>query len=273
MELKFRNIKYLFYKSNRKQLAIVSSMIGNTSLGICQIVLSCIKLSLFLGFSGIFYVVLALGKYFALERLLRLEAKEDKIMKNAEIKSIDRINNCTLICSFLFFCFGIVITFFYEEPANYDLLMISYISILTIIKFCNLIVSALITLKRKSGPKYYVKLMSAAAVMISLAVTQRAILYFAEVKYASVWSGVAGIFFSILAILIGLFMISKTRKEKRILISQNLIDASCLKEYDIKEIIKKYIELVRKIAYNCFQEIKKIYLKIIAYFRKVFKRH
>lgn len=224
--MKVQNLKYLFYKSNIKQLTIVSTMVANTALGIAQLILSLIKLSLFLGFSGFYNVVLALGKFYALERLLRINSL-DPISKNtAEAKAIDRINFCTLICSLIFFCFGIVIAFFYEDPANYDIYTIVFILTTTIFKFFGLIYSIVYAIIIKNGVKNYVKLMSVASFLVTLALTQRALLYYMNIPSPSLYSGIGGIFFSFLALLVGLYMIFKASRQRKKFHSDNLIDPS-----------------------------------------------
>lgn len=222
--VRFGDIKYLFYKSNRRQLTIVSTMAGNVVLGAVYVVMSMIKLSLFLGFSGAINIVLALAKYYALERLLRLKTTDEKTKNTAEMKSIGKINNCTLICSFLFFSFGFVITFFYEDPANYEFWMIIYSAAISSLKILIFFVVALVNIKRRRGIKYYTRLMGGASTLISLAITQRAIMYHVDVQNPSVISGVGGMVFGLLAMLVGVYMIHKARKEKQRLLDRGLID-------------------------------------------------
>lgn len=243
-------------------------MVANVALGIVYVILSMVKLSLFLGFAGAFNIVLAIGKFYALQRLLRIKETDEKIKNTVEMKSIGKINKCTLICSALFFSFGFVITFFYEDAANYSFWMIMYVAATAFIKMFSFLISAVVNLRKKSGVGYYVKLMSAAPALISLAITQRAILYFVGDKNASIVSGIGGIVFGLLAMLVGIYMVVKARKEKLKLLEQGLIEVVAKPEKNENPKKTKKSEKPKKHQKRFTEACKKAWNNVVRFFKR-----
>lgn len=199
-------VRSFFAKGNRKQLITVATMLINVGLGVADIVLSIVKLSLFIGFSGIYNIVLAIAKYSALSNIHQLNGSDKAQKAQIEKRGINRINICTLIASLLFFCFGIVIAFYYEDSSNYGIGMIYFIAGNTAYKILSFIIGIIVNRKKRTGVQFYLKQMRAAVVLISLALTQRAIFYYLAIDNAKLMSGIGAIIFSFFALCIAVFM-------------------------------------------------------------------
>lgn len=208
-------IKSVIAKENRKQLITVATMLANVVLGSAYVIIATVKLSLFIGFSGIYNITLAIAKFTALRKVMKIKGNE-AVKNTAENDGIHIINICTLIASLLFFCFGVVITFFYEDPANYGLGMVFFIAGAAFVKIAACIIALIKYRKKRNGVWYYLKLMSAAVALISLALTQRAIFYYVGLSNASLLSGVGGIIFNFFAVGVAVFMILKEEEENGI---------------------------------------------------------
>lgn len=184
--------------------------------GLVNIVISVMRLSFYIGITGSYSLILGICKFYALKKLLQTRRAENAgTVKSIEENCTKKIAFCTGIMSFLHFSFAIVSTFFYSEsPESYDFLFITFISGAAIVKIVLASVQSVRTKKNRGIIIHYVKLVDLANALISIALTQRAILYYTGDMYAKMASGAGGIFFSICAGFVCLSMFIGYRKRR-----------------------------------------------------------
>lgn len=215
--MKFKLKKIYFtkaYFTERTKLFSLSSMILNLFYGLIKAILSIIQFSLFLGVNAGYNIILGFAKMNA----LREHKKADKIQviekRNAiEQKCSVMLSKFAFSMSILYLVFNIV-ALFIKDMANYELLMILYIAACSFGKLTVSIISSIKTRKEYSLIIHYIKLLNLADACVAIGLTQRAILFMADVPNANYYSGIGGILFSIIALCVAIFMIRKSKTIK-----------------------------------------------------------
>lgn len=198
------------------QPTIFATMIFNIIYGVAYLIISSVKLSLFMGMTGAYSLIFGITKGYSLKRLKTAQNPGDK-------KDIEKIENvcgkniavCAAAMSFIHLSFAIVSTFFFEEnPANYTALLIYFIAGSAFVKIALALINSVRTRKNHSKIIHLLKLTDVANSLISLGLTQRAILYFTGHEYAKLISGIGGMVFSLAALTICTVMLLRQLKEK-----------------------------------------------------------
>ena len=211
MQIK-HNLKTFFADlraSAKLQPLIFTAMLFTLGYGAITVIIGSIKLSYFIGMTGSAALIFGIAKLFALKNyaaIQRLDAravtKENSTAKNIAISAS--------AMSFLHFSIAVVCTFFEEEaPSNYGLWFLVFVAGASVVKILLSAVSSVITKKNHSIILHHIKLIDVANAMISIGLTQRAILYYLKDEAARWASGVGGMIFSVCALLVCLIMFMK----------------------------------------------------------------
>lgn len=181
-----------------------STMVFNTVYGLVNVIISAAKLSLFIGMTGAYSLIFGIAKFYGLKNLKKTQEIKCKpeIIRIEEITAAN-ISIYALVMSFLHFSLAIVFMFFIEEnPADYNIWFIYFISAAAFIKIILAAVNTVRTGKNSDIIIHSLKSMDFANALISLALLQRAILYFIGYEHAKLVGGIGGVFFSLCAILV-----------------------------------------------------------------------
>jgi len=194
------------------QPTIFITMLFNIGYGLTTAIISLARLSFFIGITGSYSLILGIAKFYALKKYKRARSLENESeAKKLEMQSAKNITVCAAAISFLHFSFAIVSTFFHDEsPSVYTLWFIYYVAGSAFIKILLAAVNAIKTRKSRSAVIRHLKLTDVANAFIALALTQRAILYFVGEESAKIASGIGGLFFSLCAGLVCLYMFKVT---------------------------------------------------------------
>lgn len=201
------------YSNAKQQPILYIGMLFSVVFGIVNMIISLVNLSLYLGLIGIYSVILGITKLTSYERHKTIQTFENRqAVKDVEKLVAKRIAICTAVMSFIVFSFAIVCTFFQEDdPSVYSLIFIYYFGAFAIVNIIISTISALKTRKNRGLIMRHIKLIDLAHALITLALTQRTIVYYVGHEYAKIISGIGGIVFSLCAMGVCLLMLKKAR--------------------------------------------------------------
>ena len=204
----FKNYLAGIYGVARFKRLFFAGAIFMINYGAVMAVISMVKLSFYIGITASYSLILGVCKYFALRRLryMQMQTDADKIAR-AEYGGARTIAICTTVMTFLFFAFTVVSMFFYDESTTvYGMWLIIFIAAAAFIKIILTAIESIRTRKNHNIVLFHVKLADVANAFIALALLQRAILYHVGEPHAKWASAIGGVFFSLCAALICLFM-------------------------------------------------------------------
>lgn len=217
--MQFRSYKKYFtreYLSKRTVLFSFSSLLLNFLNGIAKIVLSIFNFSLYFCLNGAYNVVLASAKSTAIKKYNSSKKCASKeLQERKEIKTCYNLSVFAICISLLYFLFSFLITFFYTDHANYSTPVAIYIAT---VAFSKLILSIISSTKTKGDDDiiiHHIKLLNLADACVSIGLTQRALLFLNHVQNANLYSGIGGICFSFIALIISIYMIIELKKKKK----------------------------------------------------------
>lgn len=208
----------------RLKPVVFATLVFNAAYGLVNIIISTVELSLFIGTTGIYSIIFGVAKGYGLTKLKKIKEINEKpdvaeTEKAAQVKAIEKktarnISIFAAAMSFLHFSFAIVCIFFFEESTSaYQLWYICFIAAAAFIKIIIAAINSIRTRKKHSIIFHHMKLMDFANSLISLALLQRAILYFLNDDKARFLGGIGGIVFSLAAMLICLGMFFRQHKK------------------------------------------------------------
>jgi len=207
---------------NLKSLAkinpfIFAMMVFNIVYGLTTAIISLAVFSLFIGITGMYSLIFGITKYYALNGHKKmLETEDGEANRKTENVCAIYTSVCATVMSFLYFSFAIVSIFFFEEaPAVYSSWFIYFIAAAAFIKMILSLTDSIRTRRNHSIIIHHLKLMDFANALISLALLQRAILFFVGYESANLVGGIGVIFFSICALLVCLSMFMKYKDRSR----------------------------------------------------------
>lgn len=179
--------------------------------GLVASIISLAGLSLFIGMTGAYSLILGVYKFYALMKYRLTITQKDAIdVEQVEKRCAKNIAICAAVLSFLHFGLTVVNLFFFDEsPSNYELWFLIFIACSTFVKIGLSTIQSIRTRKNHSLIIHHIKLADMASALIALALLQRTILYFVEDPHAKVASGLGGIFFSLCAAAVCFFMFRK----------------------------------------------------------------
>lgn len=182
-------------------------MVFNLGYGLVCLVISTAELSFYIGIAGVCNIIFGITKLHSLKKCNSLTYEA----QNTCSRNIAVLAGVT---TFLHFSVAVVCLFFYENPANYGFYTVIFIAGSAFIKTALAGINSARTRKNRNKIIRYIKLTDAANALISLGLTQRAVLYYTGYGYANIVSGIGGIFFSLCALSICLMMIAKSVKKE-----------------------------------------------------------
>lgn len=205
-------LKLKDYYTVRTKFFALASMLANLGMGFIKTVLSVFQLSLYLGLNGIYNMTLGTAKMRALKAHKRMSREHDPAIR-AEIERacLIKMSNKTVMISVLYLCFGVISAFFFDDKANYG---ISVVFLIAVTAFIKLVMNAAGSRRLKNSKDEiirYIKLVNVADCLVSIALTQRAIMHMVGISRAGFYSGIGEIVFSILALAVSLYMAVRAR--------------------------------------------------------------
>lgn len=207
--------KYLSrtYDRAKKQPFLYISMFFVVLWGFLTTIIGGFQLSFYVGFTGVYLLIFGITKLTAYEQYKTIQTFDNKqAIKEIEWQVSRRIAIVAAIMSFMHFSFIIVITFFHEEnPANYSEWLIYFFGGMAVANIMIAIMHAIRAVKNKNNIFKCIRLIDLSNILISISLTQRAILYYAEFPYAKLVTAIGGIFFSLCAFGVCLLMFKRTR--------------------------------------------------------------
>lgn len=207
METKIKDFAAKIFSLAKLKPVIFTTMIFNIVYGLVNVIISTVEVSLFIGLTGVYSIVFGIAKFYGLNNLKKVQ----DIKSGAEIAKIEKTSATNIsiyaaVMSFLHFSLAVVCIFFFEENSNYAEWFIYFIAIAAIIKIILATINTVRTRKNHNVIIHHLKLMDFANALISLALLQRAIMYFTGYEHAGLIGGIGGVFFSLCAMLICLKM-------------------------------------------------------------------
>jgi len=175
--------------------------------GASNCIVSTVETSLYIGFVGIYSLILGISKLFA---LIKYKQVQQIIGQNQSIQDAIIIQNkaakniaiSLFVVSFFQLSFAIVSTFFDSNQDTHSTrFSMLFVFVTTVVKVLLNIIQLIRTYKEHNKIIYYIKLADIAAVIISIALLQRTILLFVSSTYLLA-SGIIGIALSLVAMLI-----------------------------------------------------------------------
>lgn len=222
------------YLSQRTIYFSLGSLVLNFFIGFVKVIMSVFIYSITFAFNGIYNIILGFAKNSAIKEYNlaeNIDARSQKIKdakkKNIETKSCWKLCFYNLSASVLYLILSIITTFVLPEHSVYGIITAIFIAT---IAFSKLIVSIVATVKTRNLDNliiHYIKFINLSDGLISISLCQRALLSIGEVtELSSLYSGIGGICFSVLAILLSLYMIIELRFIKK----RKIINISSLEE-------------------------------------------
>ncbi len=192
-------------------LMFFASVIG-AAYGLTTMIIGSVILSYFIGITGAATVIFGVFKLYALKRYAAAVKADSLLSSQIQSTAAKNVAIAASVMSFLHFSIAFVCTFFEEEtPANYGLWFVFFVAGAAFVKLATSIVNAVLTRKNRNIVIHHAKLVDVANALIALGLTQRAILYYLNDEAARWASGVGGMVFSLLALLVCLLMFLKYR--------------------------------------------------------------
>ena len=201
------------YDRAKQEPLIYAGMFFLIAYGFITTTIGGFQLSFFIGFTGAYLLIFGITKFTSYQQYKTIQTFDNKdAIKETELLVTKRIAIVTAILSFMHFSFVIVVTFFHkEDPANYTLFMIYWIGGFAIANIIISVINAIRARKNNSSIFKCLKLIDLSNTLISLSLAQRTIIHFAGHPQATLISAIGGIFFSLCAFAVCLFMFKKVR--------------------------------------------------------------
>lgn len=181
--------------------------------GFLTTIIGGFQLSFYVGFTGVYLLIFGITKWTAYEQYKIIQTFGNKqAAKEIEWLVTRRIAVVAAIMSFMHFSFIIAVTFFHEEnPANYSEWLIYFFGGMAAANILIAVTHAVRAVKNKSNIFKCIRLIDLSNILISISLSQRAILYYAEFPYAKLVTAIGGIFFSLCAFGVCLLMFKRSR--------------------------------------------------------------
>ena len=186
------------------------------SVGLGGAIIGFAKLSFYIGFTGSCTLFYGITSFYALTRYKTSQGLDKAAAEKLEMSVTKKIMNCTAILAFLHFSLAIVVMFFHKEsPREYNLFVIIFFGASALVNIVLALISVIKAIRTKSIIVHHIQFIDIASTFVSLALTQRAILYFAGYEHAELVSFIGGLCFSFFAFLMCLPMYFKIKKKSR----------------------------------------------------------
>lgn len=197
------------YLSQRTVFISFWSLLLNFLTGIVKIIISCFTFSYYFGMNGAYNVVLGSAKVKAVRQY-----SISKDLTDTEKKTKIENKTCYQLCwfaiasSLIYLVLSIVLTFFFQEVnAKYSISVVCFIAA---VGFSKLVIGIINSVKTKHDTNliiHYIKLLNLVDACVAIALVQRAILMMEGVENANYFSGIGGIIFSTIALMVSIYMI------------------------------------------------------------------
>lgn len=200
----------------------IGSLLLNLVMGITKLIIAIFIKSYYIGMNGIYNMILFFSKNSAVRKLNTIDKMQDvKLKNNVETRTCYHLCIYSGTATFVYLNMSIILTFFLQEHTHYSLIIAIYLSVVGFGKLIAGIIGALKTRKDANIVIHYIKYANLVDACISIGLIQRAILMAMEIQNANFYSGIGGIIFSIIALLIALYMVLelagiKKRKYKNV---------------------------------------------------------
>lgn len=222
------------YLSQRTIYFSLGSLVLNFFVGFIKIIISAFIYSITFAFNGIYNVILGFAKNSAIKEYNNSENIDERSQKvkeakkrNVETKSCWKLCFYNLSASVLYLILSIITTFVMPEISVYGTITAIFIATIAFSKFIVSIVGTVKTRNMDNLIIHYIKFINLSDGLISISLCQRALLSIGEAtELSSLYSGIGGICFSTLAILLSLYMIFELRFIK----NRKIIDIATIEE-------------------------------------------
>lgn len=187
-------------------------------LGLVNMILSTVFLSIYIGFAAAYSLMLGIIKLHSLKQYQTIQEFDNKqAIKQVEWIVARRIATITAVMSFLHLSLAIVSIFFHEDlPRSYGALFILYFGGAAVIGLIVATVNVIRTRRNHSMIIHHLKLIVFAHVLILASLAQRIIFYHEGLASADIISGIGSIMFAVLAGLICLLMFKKIQRSRSV---------------------------------------------------------
>ena len=212
----------------------LGSLVLNFFMGFVKVIISAFIKSLTFGFNGVYNIILGFAKNTAIKEYNNAEKIEDRKEEerkrkkyNYETKSCYKLCFYNLGASVLYLILSILTTFVIPEFSTYGISVALLIACIAFSKLIMGIVSAVKTRKVDNIIIHYIKFINLSDGLISLSLCQSALLCLDGVtEVTSFYSGIGGIVFSSLAILLSIYMLLELRfiKKRRMIEISDLFE-------------------------------------------------
>ena len=215
------------YLNERTIYFSLGSLVLNFFMGFVKVILSAFIQSLTFGFNGVYNIILGFAKNSAIKEYNNAEKIEDRKEEerkrkkyNYETKSCYKLCFYNLGASVLYLVLSVLTTFVIPEFSTYGISVALLIACIAFSKLITGIVSAVKTRKVDNIIIHYIKFINLSDGLISLSLCQSALLCLNGVTpETAFYSGIGGIVFSSLAIILSAYMLLELRfiKKRRML--------------------------------------------------------
>ena len=222
------------YLSQRTIAFSFGSLVLNFFIGFVKVIISVFISSVTFAFNGIYNIILGFSKNSAIKRYNETERLTDKNeeiklakKKNIETKTCYKLCFYNLFASLIYLILSIITTFVLPEMAEYGIITALFIATVAFSKLITGIVSSVKTRKVDNLIIHYIKLINLSDGLISISLCQRALLCLDGVTAElSFYSGIGGIVFSALAIVLSAYMFIELRfiKKRRIVDVEDILE-------------------------------------------------
>ncbi len=210
------------YLSQRTIALSFGSQVLNFFIGFVKIIMSIFINSVTFAFNGIYNIILgasknsAIKKYNYSEKFSKQTEYDNLKKKDIETKTCYSLCFYNLFASIIYLILSIITTFVLPEMSNYGIVIALFIACVAFSKLITGIVSSVKTRKIDNLIIHYIKYINLSDGLISLSLCQRALLCLDDTTAkTSFYSGIGGICFSILAILLSVYMFIELRYVKK----------------------------------------------------------
>lgn len=176
------------------------SGVGHILLGMGKIISGLLSLSVFVCVNGLYTLGMVLARYCALAGVIRTQ---DVRQQYAYYRRSGRI----LIAASLLYIFYSMWSFFHPREVSYHMYVALAIATFTFAEIGINLYGMLANRKNRTPLLHAIKTINLAASLVSLVVTQSAILAFADQGYNPAVNALMGMFSGTCAVLLGVFML------------------------------------------------------------------
>lgn len=180
----------------------------NLLLATIKFILGIMSFSFFLIIGGLYNLGISIAKYFALEgnRIIDLESSEN-IINRKQRQYYNLIGIIIFISSIIFILYSVRLFFINGTNLKYTKIRALIIATVTFVEIIFAIRGIVIARKIKEPIVEAIKLTNLSTSLVSLVVTQSAILSFTHKQNLNIYNGVLGFLMGSLSLLIGMYMI------------------------------------------------------------------